>query len=84
MMEKKYQLVAWTKDITNKKNTRLYAIPSIELEIEGPYIKEIDRCHRLQEKANGHLSYELAKRFVQAYESLCASLCESRNFLWSN
>ena len=68
MMENKYQLVAWTKNITDKKRARLYEIPSVELELEGPLIKEVGRCVKLLEKADWHLSYELARRFVLAYE----------------
>ncbi len=30
MMGRKYQLVAWTQNITDKENARLYMIPSLE------------------------------------------------------
>lgn len=66
-MEKKYQLVAWTKNIADKENARLYAVPSLEQELQGPFIDEICRC-RGEEESNGYISLELAERFVRAYE----------------
>ncbi len=35
MMERKYQLVAWTQNITDKEDARLYMIPSLECEVQA-------------------------------------------------
>ena len=67
-MEKKYQLVAWTKNITDKENARVYVVPSVKLDLIEPLIKEVDECSRLQEKDGGHISTKLARRFIRVYE----------------
>ena len=72
-MEKKYQLVAWTKNITDKENARLYVVPSVKSDLIKPLIKEIAKCRRQMEKDNGHVSLELARRFIRVYEQ-CAEL----------
>ena len=68
MMEKKYQLVAWTKHITDRENARLYVVPSVELELTEPLITEITECRRQEENDRGYISLELARRFIKAYE----------------
>ena len=68
MMEKKYQLVAWTKNITDKENARLYVIPSVEHELIEPFITEVTECRNQQEKDGGFISLELARRFIRVYE----------------
>ena len=68
MMEKKYELVAWTRKITDKENARLYVIPSVMLDLLEPYIKEVTECRNQQEKDGGYLSLELARRFIRVYE----------------
>ena len=68
MMEKKYQLVAWTRDITDEENARLYVVPSVELDLIEPLITEVTECRRQQEKDGGHISLELARRFIRVYE----------------
>ena len=68
MMEKKYQLVAWTKNITDKENARLYVIPSVKLDLIEPLITEITECRNHLEKDGGHISIELARRFIKVYE----------------
>ena len=72
-MEKKYQLVAWTKNITDKENARLYVVPSVKSDLIKPLIKEIAKCRKQMEKDNGHVSLELARRFIRVYEQ-CAEL----------
>ena len=67
-MEKKYQLVAWTKNIADKENARLYVIPSVKHELTGPFITEVTRCRDLQEKDGGYLSIKLARRYIRVYE----------------
>ena len=68
MMEKKYQLVAWTRNITDQENARLYMVPSVEYELLEPFIAEVTECRKEQEKANGFISLKLAKRFIRVYE----------------
>lgn len=67
-MEKKYQLVAWTSSINDKENARLHVIPSVELDLHEPLIKELSRCQMLQDANDGHISLKLAIRFIKAYE----------------
>ena len=67
-MEKKYQLVAWTKDITDKENARLYVVPSVKYDLDEPLIKEVSECLKQQEKNGGYISTKLARRFIKVYE----------------
>ena len=67
-MEKKYQLVAWTKNITDKENARLYVVPSVKSDLTEPFIKEIAECRRREEKDSGYISPDLARRFIRVYE----------------
>ena len=68
-MEKKYQLVAWTRNVADKENARLTMIPSLAYEMQEPYFEEIGRCMQEQKKQQGRISSSLAKRFSRAYES---------------
>ena len=68
-MEKKYQLVAWTKNITDRENARLYVVPSVELDLMEPLITEVSECQRLQKKDGGRVSPQLARRFIRVYEA---------------
>lgn len=68
MMEKKYQLVAWTKNITDKENARLYVVPSVKHDLTEPLIKEVTECRKQEEKDGGHICIELARRFIRVYE----------------
>ena len=68
MMEKKYQLVAWTKNITDKENARLYVVPSVKYDLIEPLIKEVAECRKQQEKNGGPISPRLARRFIRVYE----------------
>ena len=68
MMEKKYQLVAWTKNITDKENARLYVVPSVKSDLIEPLIKEVTACRKLEKKDGGYISIELARRFIRVYE----------------
>ena len=67
-MEKKYQLVAWTKNVTDREKARLYVEPSVELDLIEPLIAEVTECRKQQEKDCGHISLELARRFIRVYE----------------
>lgn len=68
MMEKKYELVAWTKNINDKDNARLYVKPSVELELIGPQIDAISECRKEQKANNGHITPKLARKFARTYE----------------
>ena len=68
MMEKKYQLVAWTKDITDKENARLYVVPSVKLDLIEPLLKEVTECRKQEKKDGGFISIKLARRFIRVYE----------------
>ena len=35
MMEKKYQLVAWTENVSDNENGRLHMLPSLECEVQS-------------------------------------------------
>ena len=67
-MEKKYQLVAWTKNITDKENARLYVVPSVKYDLIEPLIKEVTECRKLEKKHGRHISIKLARRFIRVYE----------------
>ena len=68
MMEKKYELVAWTRNITNKEKARLYVVRSVENDLLEPLITKVSECRREQEKAKGHISPRLAREFAKVYE----------------
>ena len=68
MMEKKYQLVAWTRNITDERNARVYFAPSVMIDLLEPLIAEANECRKIQETNSGHISPELAGRFVRVYE----------------
>ena len=68
MMEKKYQLVAWTNNITDGENARLYVIPSVEHDLTEHLITEVTECRNQQEKDCGYITVDLARRFIRVYE----------------
>ena len=68
MMEKKYQLVAWTRNITDPERARLYVVPSVQNDLTGDYVHEVAECRKEQKMHKGHISLWLAKRFVKVYE----------------
>ena len=65
-MEKKYQLVAWTKNIKDKENARLYMIPSLESEVMDSVLDDLKWVHREENKSRGGISLDLARRAVSA------------------
>lgn len=67
-MEKKYQLVAWTKNITDKENARLYVVPSVKHDLIEPLVTEVTECRKQENKYGGHISLKLARRFIKVYE----------------
>ena len=70
MMERKYQLVAWTENITDKENARLYMIPSLECEVQADLVTDLTFIHREEYKYQGSISLDLARRAIKAYENM--------------
>ena len=70
MMERKYPLVAWTENITDNENARLYMIPSLESEVQANLVTDLTRIHREEYKFHGPISLDLARRAVRAYENM--------------
>ena len=70
MMEKNYQLVAWTRKITDRENARLYMIPSLECEVQADLVTELTFIHQEEYKFDGPVSLDLARRAVLAYERM--------------
>ena len=72
MMERNYQLVAWTENITDKEDARLYMIPSLECEVQADLVTDLTFIHREEYKLDGPVSLDLARRAVLAYERMTA------------
>ena len=70
MMERKYQLVAWTENITDKEDARLYMIPSLECEVQADLVTDLTFIHKEEYKFAGHVSLDLARRAVLACERM--------------
>ena len=70
MMERNYQLVAWTENITDNENARLYMIPSLECEVQADLVTDLTFIHREENKSHGYISLDLARRAVLVYERM--------------
>ena len=70
MMERKYQLVAWTKNSNDNENARLYMIPSLEREVQADLAADLTSIRQEEYKLNGPVSLDLARRAVLTYERL--------------
>lgn len=70
MMERKYQLVAWTENITDKEGARLHMIPSLECEVQAELVTDLTFIHKEEYKFTGPVSLDLARRAVLAYERM--------------
>lgn len=70
MMEKKYQLVAWTENASDAENARLHMIPSLEREMQADLITDLAIIHQAENKLHGHISLNLARRAIRAYETM--------------
>ena len=68
MMEKKYELVAWTENVNHPENARLYMIPSLDWEMQAPYFNEIGECHSAMRDNKGVINVGLARKLAKAYE----------------
>ena len=69
-MERKYQLVAWTENITDKEGARLHMIPSLECEVQAELVTDLTFIHKEEYKFNGTVSLDLARKAIKAYESM--------------
>ena len=69
-MERNYQLVAWTENIADSKNARLYMIPSLESEVQSDLVTDLTFIHQEEYKFHGPISLDLARRAVRAYENM--------------
>ena len=70
MMERKYQLVAWTENSNDIENARLYMIPSLESEAQAAMIEDLAKIHREERNCGGVISPDLARRAIKAYENM--------------
>ena len=70
MMERNYQLVAWTENVTDNENARLYMIPSLESEVQASLIEDIAQIHKEEYRRHGVISIDLARRAVRAFENM--------------
>ena len=70
MMEKKYKLVAWTENITDMQNARLYMIPSLDCEVQAALIADLMAIHKEEYKCHDSISLDLARRAIRAYENM--------------
>lgn len=70
MMVKKHELVAWTTNIADNENGRLYLAPSIEAEIRQALIDDLGAIHREEYSTQGVISTSLARRMLDIYFEL--------------
>lgn len=61
MKNKKYQLAAWTRNSGNGVEIRM--IPSLHHEMQESYIREIGRCHKMEEEGR-----DVSMRLMKAFE----------------
>ena len=67
MEKKKYELVAWTRNLEGRDTPEIRMIPSLHHEMQEPYYHEIEKCQE-EEKRSGGIDEELARRFIRVYE----------------
>ena len=70
MMERNYQLVAWTENITDKEDARLYMIPSLECEVQADLVTDLTFIHKEEYKFDGPASLDFSRRAGLAYERI--------------
>lgn len=73
-MVKKHELVAWTTNIADNENGRLYLAPSIEAEIRQALIDDLGAIHREEYSTQGVISTSLARRAIKANENMARYL----------
>lgn len=68
-MEKKYELVAWTKNVKDSEAVRLFVNDlDLQLMLLEPFFEELSECRREQRENGGMMSADLARRFAKVYE----------------
>ena len=82
-MEKKYELVAWTRNVTDSENARVFMIPSVRNEMCHVYIAECVACREELEDNDGYLSLQLARRFVRVYEQSARFDLLAGDYAWA-
>ena len=70
MMERKYQLVAWTENVTDNENARLFMTPSLKSEVQASLIEDIAEIHKEERRSHGIVGIDLARRAVKAFENM--------------
>lgn len=73
MMERKYELVAFTQKVTDAENARLHMIPELELELLEPSYAMVCECRKEEKLNNGIIGPALAQKYLCIYEE-CARL----------
>ena len=73
MTDRKYELVAFTRNVTDPENTTLHMIPELELELQGPLYDMVSKCREEEKQKNGIIDLALAKKYMRTYEK-CARL----------
>ena len=80
MMERKYQLVAWTENSADTEKARLYLLPSLESEVKASLINDLKAIHQEEYRSNGFISLDFAQRGIRAYENMARFEILTGNF----
>ena len=80
MMEKNYELVAWTRNISDAENARLVMIPSLECEVQADLIKDLGNIHREEYKYTDAISIALATKAIKTCENISGFKILTGNF----
>ena len=71
MMDRKYELIAFTKDITDAENARIFMTEDLEWTLREPFHDLVYKCQRKEKEKNSIIDLTLAQEYVSAYEK-CA------------
>ena len=80
MVEKNYELAAWTRNISDAENARLVMIPSLECEVQADLINDLGNIHREEYKFNDVISTDLATKAIKACENISSFKILTGNF----
>ena len=73
MTDKKYELVAFTRNVTDPENTTLHMITELELELLRPTYDKIEELLKEEQLKQGIIDADLARKYIEVYEE-CARL----------
>ena len=73
MTDKKYELVAFTRNVTDPENTTLHMIHELELELLRPTYDKIEELLKEKKRKQGIIDADLARKYIEVYEE-CARL----------